>query len=118
MQAWYAGQLKGMHYYPKYKDFGPPGLTFMQLLGSQFMAHPPIHEYEVHNTAPDHPLVKGIPSFKVDDELYLCKYHGEHQTLLHTHWSEPVENFVRDDWMKDTDVQPVLYIHTHGSVPA
>jgi type 1 glutamine amidotransferase len=86
----------------------------MEILGSQFMAHPPIHEYEVLVTEPDHPLVKDIPTFRVDDELYLCKFHGEYQTLLHTHWSDPVANFVRDDWMKESDVQPVYYLHPYG----
>jgi type 1 glutamine amidotransferase len=88
---------------------------FMEILGSQFMAHPPIHEYEVLTTQPDHPLVKDIPTFKVDDELYLCKFHGEYETLLHTHWSDPVENFVRDEWSKETDVQPVYYLHPYGA---
>lgn len=96
-------------------DCPEDNLPFMRLLGSQFMAHPPIQDYAVHVTEPEHPLVRDIPSFTVDDELYLCKFHGEHQTLLHTHWSEPVTNFVRDDWMKDTDVQPVLYLRRHGA---
>jgi type 1 glutamine amidotransferase len=89
-------------------------LPFMEILGSQFVSHPPIQEYEVLATEPDHPLVKGIPTFRVDDELYLSKFHGEYQTLLHTHWSEPVANFVRTDWVKDSDVQPVLYLHPYG----
>lgn len=88
--------------------------AFMEILGSQFMSHPPIHEYDVLVTEPDHPLVKDIPTFKVDDELYLCEFYGEYQTLLHTHWSAPVENFIREEWMKETDVQPVLYIHPYG----
>jgi len=65
-------------------------LPFMEVLGSQFISHPPIQDYQVLVTEPDHPLVKGIPTFTVDDELYLSKFHGEYQTLLHTHWSEPV----------------------------
>ena len=88
--------------------------AFMKILGSQFMSHPPIHEYDVLLTEPDHPLVRNIPTFQVDDELYLCKFHGEYQTLLHTHWSDPVENFICEDWVKDTDVQPILYIHPYG----
>lgn len=96
-------------------DCPEDNLPFMQMLGSQFMAHPPIAPYSVHVTEPDHPLVRGLPSFTVDDELYLCKFHGEHQTLLHTHWSDPVVNFVRSDWMKDSDMQPVLYLHRHGA---
>ena len=87
---------------------------FMELLGSQFVSHPPIHEYRVLATQPDHPLVRGIPAFTVDDELYLCRFHGEHQTLLHCHWSDPVDNFVRDDWVKDTDIQPIFYLHPFG----
>jgi type 1 glutamine amidotransferase len=87
---------------------------FMKILGSQFMAHPPIQEYQVLATEPDHPLVKDIPEFTVDDELYLSKFHGEYQSLLHARWSEPVANFVRDDWIKDSDVQPVLYLHPYG----
>ena len=89
-------------------------VPFMEILGSQFMAHPPIHEYDVLVTEPDHPLVKGIPTFRVDDELYLSKFHGEYQTLLHTNWSEPVDNFIKDDWIKDTAVQPILYLHPYG----
>jgi type 1 glutamine amidotransferase len=88
---------------------------FMELLGSQFAAHPPIQPYEVHVTDPEHALVRDIPTFTVDDELYLCKMHGEHRTLMHCHWSQPVENFVRDDWMQDTDIQPVLYLHPCGA---
>ena len=89
-------------------------VPFMEILGSQFMAHPPIQEYEVVATDPGHPLVEGIPAFTVDDELYLSRFHGEYQTLLHTHWSDPVANFVKDDWMKNSDVQPVFYLHPYG----
>lgn len=87
---------------------------FMELLGSQFMSHPPIQPYEVYATEPEHALVKGIPTFTVDDEMYLCKMHGEHQTLLHSLWDEDVASFVRDDWKKETNIQPVLYIHPYG----
>jgi len=41
--------------------------------------------------------------------------HGALRTLMHCHWSEPVESFVRGDWMKDSDVQPVLYLHPYGT---
>jgi type 1 glutamine amidotransferase len=44
-------------------DCPEENVPFMEVLGSQFMSHPPIHEYEVHVTEPDHPLVKDIPSF-------------------------------------------------------
>ncbi|MEM8496728.1 MAG: ThuA domain-containing protein [Pseudomonadota bacterium] len=95
-------------------DCPEENVPFVELLGSQFTSHPPIQEYDVLVTEPDHPLVKDIPTFQVDDELYLCKMFGEHQTLLHTHWSDDVEDFVRDDWRKETDVQPVFYLHPYG----
>lgn len=95
-------------------DCPEENVPFMQLLGSQFMSHPPIAPYEVYVTDASHPLVKDIPTFTVDDEMYLCKMHGDHQTLMHSLWDEDVESFVRDDWKKDSDVQPVLYIHPYG----
>lgn len=95
-------------------DCPEENVPFMEMLGSQFMSHPPIQEYEVQITEPDHPLVKGVPPFTVDDEMYLCKFHGEYQTLMHCNWSDPVPEFVRDDWVKDTEQQPVFYIHPYG----
>jgi len=89
---------------------------FMAMLGSQFISHPPIQPYRVEVTESDHPLVAGIKAFDViEEELYLCRFIGEHKTLLHTHWSEKVEEgFIGHDWMKDTDVQPILYTHPYG----
>ncbi|MGI9247031.1 MAG: ThuA domain-containing protein, partial [Steroidobacteraceae bacterium] len=37
--------------------------TFMQTLGSQFVAHPAIEPYRVEVTQPGHPLVQGIAPF-------------------------------------------------------
>ncbi|MEM9254996.1 MAG: ThuA domain-containing protein [Pseudomonadota bacterium] len=97
-------------------DCPEDNVPFMELLGSQFMSHPPIEPYDVHVSKPEHPLVKGLPSFNVDqEELYLCKMHGEYETLLHCLWDRPVDNFVKEDWQKGTDVQPVLFLHPYGS---
>lgn len=96
-------------------DCPEENLPFMEMLGSQFMSHPPIQEYTVEITKPDHPLVKDVPPFTVDDEMYLCKFHGEYETLLHANWSDPVPEFVRNDWEKDTQQQPVFYIHPYGA---
>ena len=86
---------------------------FMELLGSQFLSHPPIMPYDVEVTDPEHPLVKGIPTFTVDDELYLSVHHGEQKTLLHTNWTGTTENFVDDDWTKD-EPRPCMYLHPYG----
>lgn len=86
---------------------------FMELLGSQFLSHPPIMPYDVQVTEPDHPLVKDIPTFTVDDELYLSVHHGEQTTLLHTHWNGTTEAFVDADWESD-EPRPCMYLHPFG----
>jgi len=47
---------------------------FVEVLGSQFLAHPPIAPYVVENARPEHPLVQGVEAFEVTDELYLCRF--------------------------------------------
>jgi type 1 glutamine amidotransferase len=86
---------------------------FMEMLGSQFLSHPPIMPYEVEVTDPEHPLVKGIPTFTVDDELYLSVHHGEQKMLLHTHWTGTTEAFVDADWLED-EPRPCMYLHPYG----
>ena len=75
--------------------------AFMDMLGSQFLSHPPIQPYQVEVSAPDHPLVENIQPFTVDDELYLSEHHGEQTMLLHTHWSGTTEGFVHAEWNTD-----------------
>ena len=87
--------------------------AFMELMGSQFISHPPIEPYKVQITDPEHPLVSGIPEFEVDDELYLCELHGERKTLLHTHFNGITEAFEDDQWQSDEE-RPCMYIHPYG----
>ena len=47
---------------------------WVDTLGSQFIAHPPIAPYRVDNVAPDHWLVAGVEPFEATDELYLNDY--------------------------------------------
>ena len=71
---------------------------FMGMLGSQFLAHPPLKPYRVEVSDASHPLVAGIEPFEADDELYLCEYHGENRALLHTHFSGEAPGFVARFW--------------------
>jgi uncharacterized protein len=71
---------------------------FMAMLGSQFLAHPPIKPYRVEVSDASHPLVAGIEPFEADDELYLSEYHGENHALLHTHFSGEAPGFVARFW--------------------
>ena len=88
---------------------------YVDMLGSRFLAHPDIGQYDVRVKQPDHPIVAGISDFKVEDEQYLQElYEPErNQTLLvmdfegeangdfrHTHW-EHAEH-------------PVMYLRAWG----
>lgn len=90
---------------------------FMAMLGSQFLAHPPIKPYRVEVSDSSHPLVAGIEPFEADDELYLCEYHGAHHALLHARYRGEAPDFVEKTWPYEQgmdDRQLVLYLHAHG----
>ena len=76
--------------------------TLANVLGSQFVAHPPIQPYRVEPCAPEHPLVAGIDPFETDDELYLSEYHDREQlvALLDTAYQGTAAGFVESDWSK------------------
>ncbi|MGC6476332.1 MAG: ThuA domain-containing protein [Parvibaculales bacterium] len=85
---------------------------FMEMLGSQFISHPPIEPYLVTNAQPDHELVKGIEPFETTDELYHLECHGELDVLLETDCTKEGTGFAE---AKDAiGKQPVFYIKTHG----
>ena len=86
---------------------------FMQMLGSQFVAHPPIQPYRVTVSDPGHPLVAGIEPFEADDELYLCEYHGSPHVLLETRFTGEGTGFVEADWSRD-EPRLVMYLHPCG----
>lgn len=87
--------------------------VLMHTLGTQFIAHPPIQPFEVTVSDPEHPLVAGIEAFEADDELYLCRIHGDLHLLLETRFSGEATGFVESDWPDDAP-RPVYYIHRVG----
>jgi len=87
--------------------------VLMQTLGTQFIAHPPIQPFTVRVAAPDHELVKDVGEFETDDELYLCRIHGDLQVLLDTDYQGEAQGFVEDQWSGDKP-HPVYYIHPVG----
>jgi type 1 glutamine amidotransferase len=86
---------------------------FMDMVGSQFLAHPPIKPYRVDVSDPTHPLVAGIDAFEADDELYLSEYHGAHHALLHTHYRGDAPGFVAGSWSA-AGRHLVMYLHPHA----
>ena len=88
--------------------------TFMETLGSQFVAHPPIAPFRVEVTKPGHPLVSGIEPFDADDELYLSELHPPFEVLMHTRWSGEAKGFAERDWTRD-EPRPVMYVKQVGA---
>ncbi|RMF09266.1 MAG: ThuA domain-containing protein [Alphaproteobacteria bacterium] len=87
---------------------------FMEILGTQFVAHPPICTYRVDVSDPDHALTRGIEPFEVEDELYLSRDTGDYHLLLETHFEGKAPGFVVEDWVDDRP-QPVLYLRSYGN---
>ena len=86
-----------------------------RLLGSRFIAHPPLGEFEVRVSEPSHALVRGIEPFKVTDELYLSELYGPNRVLLETRYNgRAAREFTRRDWLSD-EPRPVFYLHEHGA---
>jgi type 1 glutamine amidotransferase len=85
---------------------------YMNLLGSQFISHPPIEPYTVRVADKDHPMVSDIEPFETTDELYHLELHGDLQILLDTENKEPGAGFVEAE--KAPGVHPVMYIKQHG----
>jgi type 1 glutamine amidotransferase len=87
---------------------------FMEVLGSQFAAHPPIGSFRVENVAPHHPLTAGVDAFDTVDELYLSRLSGDLELLLATRFSGEAPGFIDSDWTDDA-LRPVLYLRPRGA---
>jgi hypothetical protein len=90
--------------------------TWVDTLGSQFIAHPPIMPYTVETTDPAHWLVAGVGEFETDDELYCSEYHhrDELHPLLHTTWSGDARGFQEHDWTGADPQHLVMYLRPLG----
>ena len=85
-------------------------------LGSQFVAHPPIHPYRVEISDSAHWLVAGVEPFETDDELYLSEYadRAALHPLLHTTWQGTAKGFVEHDWTTNDSQHLVMYLRELG----
>lgn len=85
-----------------------------QLVGSQFLGHPPIAPYRVEFTDPDHPLVAGVEPFDAVDELYVSELFEPIEVLAHTRFVGESTGFAEGHTTSD-DPLPVLYLKKHGA---
>jgi type 1 glutamine amidotransferase len=79
----------------------------MEMLGSQFVAHPPIGAFTVEVLPTGDPLTRGLVDFEIVDELYLSRTTAPIETLMLTRFTGDAKGFVAHDW-HDAEV-PILY---------
>jgi uncharacterized protein len=87
---------------------------FMELLGTQFKAHPPIGPFKVDVNVKAHPLTVGIEDFETIDELYVCKvFDPTINVLMSTTFQGECIGFVDSQWPEPVQV-PMLHTKKHG----
>ena len=84
----------------------------MDVLGTQFKAHPPIGPFSVEVVNKEHELSKDIPDFEIEDELYLSVTTAEIDVLMQTTFEGEIVGFTDNDWPKTT--VPILYTRDVG----
>lgn len=83
------------------------------VLGSQFLAHPPIAPFQVEVVDPEHPLVAGIDPFTTTDELYVSELHHPLEVLLTAPFTGSCRGFAEG---QDVDGSwPVLHLKRTGA---
>lgn len=85
---------------------------FMELVGTQFKAHPPVGPFCVQVVDDSHPLTQGMTDFDVEDELYLSKTYSDIRILMQSTYTGKAEGFVDGDW--DNEVVPITYLKDVG----
>lgn len=91
----------------------PDTTRFLETLGSEFLAHPPLGAFTVDVVDGDHPLTAGIEAFETVDELYLSRMLAPARVLLGARFTGRTPGFVACDWPDDA-VHPVLYLRSLG----
>jgi type 1 glutamine amidotransferase len=88
----------------------PPDCPLPRLLGSRFVTHPPYGPFRVDVTNTSDPLLAGVESFEVEDELYVCEQVDGLEVMLHARWGGEV----RGVQVESAD-QPLMYRRRVGA---
>ena len=87
--------------------------SFFELLGTKFIAHPAIHQFDVRvPEGVSHPLLGDIGNFRTNDEMYLVERTTDIDVLLEATYVGPTTG-TPALWHDETP-QPVLYIRRLG----
>lgn len=85
---------------------------YLRMLGGKFLVHPPLDTLEVNICHPNHPVMRGVSDFSIEDELYLVETYTPFQTLAAVEYggfSRPVA------WAKPHGLGRVVYLSLgHG----
>jgi|TARA_B110000261_G_scaffold31133_1_gene35644 type 1 glutamine amidotransferase len=84
----------------------------MEVLGTQFKAHPPIAPFMVEVVNNSHELSMGITDFEIEDELYLSETTAKIDILMQTTFKGEATGFIKSDWEETT--VPILYTRDIG----
>ena len=122
IRAWLeaGGKWLALHGTNSILVFTPGGLVdtpddrpdVMEMLGTQFKAHPPIGPFTVEVVDRDHELTRGIADFEVIDELYLSRTTADIDILMQTRFEGEATGFIDAKW--DATVVPVVYTRAIG----
>lgn len=85
----------------------------LAMLGSQFAAHPAPGRFKVKPTDDDHPLIRGIGPFWVEDEQYLQTHEPGNRVLLTTTFEGDTPLFETARW--DRATHQVMYLRPVGA---
>lgn len=89
----------------------PLPAALFDLLGSQFLAHPPPGRFRVRPAAP-HPLTAGIGAFFVEDEHYLQRHAPGNIVLMASTFAGETRLFETADWPEGE--HQTLYLRPRG----
>jgi len=92
------GGLVGIH---SASDTNTKSAAYMKLIGSKFITHGPVFDFNVTVSDPTHPIAHRIQSFRIHDELYVLQPQAEFQTFMTAWW--------------DGKPQPMAYTRNEGS---
>ncbi len=84
----------------------------MDILGTQFKAHPPIGPFKVEVVNRNHELTRGIDDFEVIDELYLSNTTAPIDILMQTRFAGEATGFIAGQW--EETIVPVVYTRQIG----
>jgi uncharacterized protein len=85
----------------------------LEILGSQFAAHPTLGNFKVLPTDHDHPLLTGIEPFDVFDEQYLQHHLPGNNVLLSTRFEGKTPLFETTEWPAED--HQVMYVRSVGA---